>query len=86
MITCPRCHGKKEILGLSFSAKKSVVLVCDICNGHGEITEEKQQLINIGAQRKSDRIARGMTLRKEANRLGLKPSILSAIERGSVHE
>jgi DnaJ-class molecular chaperone len=55
---------------------------CRTCAGHGLISREQADRIAEGERRREDRKARGLSLREEAARLGVKPWALSDIENG----
>lgn len=57
---------------------------CFTCHGAGEISEEHVRLIEEGERLRADRIARGLSLREEAARLGCPPRELSDREQGKI--
>jgi hypothetical protein len=61
-------------VGLSFD--------CELCGKTGQIDSQKTSWCKEGRKMKEDRIARGLVLRKEAERRSLDPLTLSKMERG----
>jgi len=59
-----------------------VTLACFTCYGSGEIDEAKAKAIEAGEQMRKERVARGLSLRAEARRLGIKPGVLADREQG----
>lgn len=57
---------------------------CQVCNGTGEITEEKNQWLKDGRMLQERRISHLLTLRNAAKRIKIKPTTLSAMERGII--
>ncbi len=55
---------------------------CDLCAGTGRISEVLAERIAAGRRRRDDRVARGLTVRQEAARLGITAVQLGQIERG----
>lgn len=84
MLTCPMCEGRKEseavLCGHGHCQIKMVK--CSLCEGAGQVTEDHAERYREGRRRRDDRVARGKSLREEANRLGISASALSRIERG----
>ena len=83
---CPWCEGrKKETVHLSTSSGgRWEHRDCSTCSGHGFIFREHAERIEAGNLRREDRKARLMTLRQEAERLGISPTELSKIENGRI--
>lgn len=57
-------------------------LDCDWCDGTGQVDTAKLDAWDAGERMLKDRIARGLTLRQEAIRLGVSVLDLSRRERG----
>lgn len=57
---------------------------CSDCDGFGKITEEHMQRITAGRKLRDDRMARDMSLKEEATRLGISVVQLSNLEHGRV--
>lgn len=83
-VICPDCDGKKQVFQIACgpSGSRAGWVDCDRCGGTGEITAEQAGRIAAGRARRQERIARDVSLMEEAKRLGMRPSELSAIERG----
>jgi hypothetical protein len=79
---CPNCKGKKQFTAIlcGEGGCRSGVMQCHTCNGLGEVTEEHYKKILIGEFKRKDRISRGLSLREEAERLGITPYELSKLE------
>lgn len=91
MQECPVCKGEGMTIGLfplyadhvpPEKRKPVIELTCDLCEGKGQIATQTFHLWNQGRAMREDRLKRGMSLRNEAKRLGILPSVLSARERG----
>ena len=84
MITCPTCNGAKRNAALLCGGGRctQAVLDCRTCGGTGEVTEEHAARIAEGERLRHDRIARRVSLREEAKRLGISPVELSHREQG----
>lgn len=81
---CPSCKGSGQVLAhvAATSGHRFGEYPCDTCGGAGAITEDHARRIVQGQALREDRLARGMTLRREAERLGLGAAELSARESG----
>jgi hypothetical protein len=55
---------------------------CFMCNGTGEVDEGFEARLALGENRRQDRIARGLSLRQEAARLGITAEELCDREHG----
>lgn len=84
MIACPHCKGKKVFLSfITIKGKCSPQEIdCFTCKGAGSITEDHSDRIVKGEMVRLDRINRKLSLRQEAQRLGIKPIGLARLERG----
>jgi hypothetical protein len=58
-------------------------MTCPVCNGSQEVTAEVAAPKKRGNAIREDRIARGLGMRQEAERLGISPSRLSVLENGT---
>lgn len=83
-MTCPDCQGTKIVQAHLQTSRgcKWRELPCFTCDGTGSISEKHVARIAEGKQRREDRLSRGMTLRREAERLGISATELSRIESG----
>lgn len=79
LVICPECNGRKggvvhvnATSGHRFENRK-----CDFCDGLGHVRQHELDRWKECEAVRADRIARGMTLRAEAARLGISPSELS---------
>lgn len=88
-MTCPTCNGKGDswalVSGIREDGRRFCeqrTLPCYTCNGTGAITPEHAARIAEGERMRKDRIARCMSLREEAARLGISPVTLSHREQG----
>ena len=84
LIICPHCKGRKTSpafvtikTGCSFQE-----VDCFTCKGAGFITRDHSDRIIKGEGIRLERIKRGLSLRQEALRLGIKPIKLARLERG----
>lgn len=75
---CPQCSGA----GVLRAALHPIEWECDLCAGKGAINEERQAAREAGRKAREERLQRRVTLRQEAERLGISPSALSRRERG----
>ncbi len=78
---CPSCDGKGYNVGYACPGFRLVRLDCQVCDG-GNLAAEGDQRLKKGQAMRDDRIARDMSLREEAKRLGISPVELSRIEHG----
>jgi DnaJ-class molecular chaperone len=83
-MTCPECKGEKHHLALACPGARLLKMPCHVCQGSGEVSEEQAQWIIEGERMRKDRRNRGLTLRREAERRGMKPVELSDMEWGRV--
>ena len=82
---CPVCNGKKEVFAFTLrEGGKCVNMPCELCVGYGQVSDIHQAWIKEGKCLKDERIQRGITLRIEARRRGMRASVLSAMERGRI--
>jgi len=87
-LLCPDCAGAKTFTGFvcrygSDGGHGSVETYnCHTCNGAGEITDAHAEMIAIGKQWRDERRARDESVIEAAKRIGIKPSVLSALEHG----
>lgn len=87
-IICPECKGRGQnytvlcVRTTSGGYHKEGNMPCLTCDGTGQLSTEAHQRYTDGRAMADDRKARGMTLRREAERLGISPSELSDREWG----
>jgi len=82
-ILCPDCKGSKQLSGFGCPGLKPITIPCITCRGTGEVPEEMTLAwMPLGKKMKENRRARGMSLREEAKRRRMQPSVLSEMERG----
>lgn len=82
MKPCPFCAGAGKIRGFGCPGFRHVEIDCVECFGSGEVPASREEAITEGERRRQDRIAREVSLRDEAKRLGISPAELSDIEAG----
>lgn len=82
--TCPHCQGRQRcVVHLNTTTGgRWEIRDCSTCDGTGLISREHADRIIEGERRREDRKARLMTLRQEAEYLGISPQELSRIENG----
>lgn len=59
---------------------RPLTLMCKRCGTTGRVTPAEAERVADGRRRREDRVARGLSLRQEAERLGLTAEALSDIE------
>lgn len=84
---CPGCNGKGTVFGHmntgpDSSKHKWVDMQCMTCRGSGEITQDHADRIEAGQKLYRQRLNSGETLGEAAERQGMTPAQLSAIEHG----
>ena len=84
MVKCPDCNGRKRgIVHLNTaSGSRWEERDCTFCEGVGHVRAHKAEKWREGELLRADRKARNMTLRQEAQRLGISPQELSRREWG----
>lgn len=86
-VRCPDCKGNKRVFAHVNSGGKGCDfrhIACLRCKGTGAIPWEQLAWIEAGRKRRSERVARDVSLMEEAKRLGITSAQLSAIETGRV--
>lgn len=83
-ILCPRCTGRKQFVGISFSAKKCFEVDCHICNGVGAISRDRFTRYAEGQLFRNLRVAANVGMREFAERCGILPSDFSKMEQGDL--
>lgn len=83
-IICPDCQGTKITRAHLQTSRgcKWREFPCFTCDGTGSISEKHAASIIEGKRLRENRLSRGMTLRMEAERLGISPTELSRREQG----
>lgn len=79
---CDHCNGNGSTIGFACPGFRPVVMPCRICGQTGKLTEDDLARVAAGKAMREDRIARNLSLREEAKRLGISPEKLWAQERG----
>ncbi len=86
---CPRCEGEGEsrvrLFGVDDQGRSICrwdTLLCPDCGGLGMIPAEQFAAWERGRRLRADRLSRNMSLRQEAQRLGISPRTLSNREWG----
>lgn len=82
---CPYCKGKKQVFGhanYGDGRGEYKFIPCLFCHASGEVSDDHAQWIEEGQKRRADRLARGMTIYEEAEKLGITSADLSRIELG----
>lgn len=80
MVICPTCDGCKEYEVYACPGFRRVLIPCSRCKATGRVTEVEAQRVEAGRQMREARVARGLSLRQEADRLGLTPMELADLE------
>jgi hypothetical protein len=93
-VTCPQCNGRKGSTAFldGYDPKTgrskgwTEWTVCSLCKGVGTLPAEEAATViarrEKGEALRQDRIARGLSQREEAKRLGITPMELNAREHG----
>lgn len=84
MRVCPSCEGRGKDIGIACGSKgcRPMTMPCSLCGGSGSVEDARLKMWQSGQSHRRDRLARNMTLRQEADRLGISMVDLSKIERG----
>lgn len=79
---CPSCEGSRVLGALLNIGGRCVphTMPCRTCRGTGEIDEARAAELNAAEERRRERMARGLSLREEAERLGMSAVELSKLE------
>jgi hypothetical protein len=77
---CTTCQGTGSTTAYGCPGFRAFQLLCDDCAGTGTVTAERAAVLEAAASRRQDRIARGLSLREEAARLGITPQEYSRLE------
>lgn len=83
---CPRCAGKKIVVGYGCPGFKRIELPCFDCNGTGDISAAQQEAIRKGDQMRKDRLKAGRSSREQAAILGISLKRYVDLEHGRVFE
>lgn len=83
---CTKCDGTGRIFAHVHTRDPKThgfqYIGCFHCDGTGKISKQQAELIEVGEELRKDRQRRGLTLRQEAERLGISIVELSERERG----
>jgi len=82
MTTCAHCDGHGFTIGYGCPGFRPVKMKCGQCGGDGLLTDEDVERIHRGKEMRRKRIARDLSLREQAKRLGVSVIELSNLERG----
>jgi hypothetical protein len=84
VIPCPHCNGSgfHQAISCGDAGCQPKQVPCFTCESAGEITEEHMARVEAGRKLREDRVARGLTLSQEAERLGVSRESLSKREWG----
>lgn len=80
LVTCPTCEGRREYGVYACPGFRLVMVSCKRCKASGLVSIEEADRITEGKRRAAGRKARGLSLRQEADRLGMTPMQLADIE------
>ena len=91
-VTCVSCGGAGKVTGImpvygpdhKGERKPVIDIECHRCDGSGLMPAIHLEWIKLGRAMKIKRLERAVTLRAEAQRRGMLPSELSAMEQGRV--
>ena len=87
-VPCPDCEGDGKYTVLAYYGGVwgcvPTEMQCSRCKGAGRMPEEMVAWRESGQQMRSDRLGRQLSLREEANRLGVSVVELSQMERGII--
>ena len=84
-VECFDCHGKgtrAAFVDAEMGGWFDPAIKCSMCGGTGKITGQKSEWHQIGRRFYEARVARAESVRECANRLGIRPAELSAMEHG----
>ena len=85
---CPTCEGRpRQGIGLACGPRigcQPIMTTCRDCGGTGEVSGERAEWMRVGRAMADERQARDLSLREEARRRGMKPSVLSDMEFGRI--
>lgn len=84
---CPDCNGEKKVFAhVNFGELDPRNgfgwIGCSRCEGIGDVPDAQAEWISEGIRRHYDRVSRDVSLREEAQRLGIPVVSLSKMERG----
>lgn len=89
LATCPDCSGERKLHafvdgrhpnGKRFGELR--MIDCMTCEGAGTIPTEKEAWIVAGRRHRTARVAHGESMKAAADRLGISPVALNAMESG----
>lgn len=83
-MVCPDCNGKGETAGIVCPPGELRYIKCSMCSGTGQLSHVQEKWISDGIALRNDRVKRGLSLREEAQRLGITEYHLSQREHGRI--
>ena len=85
---CPNCNGTGRggpaFVHRTTGCRLEESTRCHVCGGSKEVHDEYPEWLRLGHAMMQDRIGRGVSLREEADRRGLRPVELSGMEHGRI--
>lgn len=85
MVQCPLCEGYRTLPTFSDGPRGGAynpAQMCGLCQGAGEISEQKAEWLRIGKAFRDERVRLGITVFRAAVSLEVSPVELSAMEHG----
>jgi hypothetical protein len=83
---CPACGGSRGsvafVCAIPRTQSRRMWLACPLCTAEGKVEVAKAIAYVEGQRLRRDRVARGLSQRQEAERLGITPRELSDREQG----
>lgn len=81
-MTCPDCDGAGVLVAIACPGFRRISMPCLMCKGEKVVSVRVIEWKRVGEEMKQERIARGVTLRIEAQQRGMDAVELSEMERG----
>lgn len=84
-VLCPVCRGDGTVAAFLDTAERGwfdPALPCSLCGGTGQISEQQAAWRTVGRAHYRARVARQESIMECADRLGIRPAELSAMEHG----
>ena len=82
MTPCPTCNGAGKTIGYGCPGFRRIESDCVHCDGKGHVDDSVLERLNQAKAYRELRIAHDMSLRELARKAGIRPTALSAVERG----